>query len=108
VSTWYTYDEAKGDWPDLPTGKEGADLLVAARIQCEAFAPAPEPGSRSIPETYRMAHLMQAKAIRQAQTTGGSSTSGDLEAGGQTVRVFPMDWQVKQLLRPTRGLPVVG
>lgn len=108
MANWYTRSDAANDWAELPAGQRGDDLLAAARIQCEAFAPDLPAGTRSIPETWRMAHLMQAKAIWQAQQTGNANPSGDFESSGQTVRVYPMDWNVKSLLRPALGAPLIG
>lgn len=78
-------------------------LLAAARTQCEAFAPKlgwDEP----VPAHYLMAQAMQARALWRAQKVGsGDQIGGD----GMTVTVFPMDWTVKALLRPKKGVPTV-
>lgn len=107
MATWHTTDSAKLQWRDAPGTTDLAELLVAARHQCEAFAPVVKPDPEVVPEEYRIAHLMQARAIWQAQNTA-TSDAGDYEVGGQTVRVYPMDWQVKQLLRPASGVPGLG
>jgi hypothetical protein len=109
VTTWHTPATARTEWADAPKTDEAlASLLTAARHQCEAFAPATKTvDPAAIPEEYRIAHLMQARAIWQAQNTA-TNPAGDFEAGGQTVRVYPMDWQVKSLLRPALGVPGIG
>jgi hypothetical protein len=109
VATWHTPGTARTEWSDAPKDDtQLAGLLTAARHQCEAFAPiAKTADPTAIPEEFRIAHLMQARAIWQAQNTA-TNPAGDFEAGGQTVRVYPMDWQVKSLLRPAVGVPGIG
>jgi hypothetical protein len=109
VATWHTLSTARAEWSDAPkTDSTLTSLLIAARHQCEAFAPAAKiVDATAIPEEFRMAHLMQARAIWQAQNTA-TNPAGEFEAGGQTVRVYPMDWNVKSLLRPAVGVPGIG
>jgi hypothetical protein len=47
---------------------------------------------------------MQARAIWNATKTGPADSLG---ADGLTVTVFPLDWNIKALLRPKRGCPVI-
>ena len=90
-------------WPNLddevlPKGALSS-LLASARIQCEAYAPA-MPGGADVPDNYRHAQVLQARALYRSGTAGsGDNMGGD----GLTVTVFPMDWTVKRLLRPQRG-----
>lgn len=104
VTTWLTPDMIPSRWPDAPTGDELEDLIITAQQQCEIFAPA-LPDGAPVPARYRMAQLMQARAINTAKQTGAGDTLGP---EGQTVRVYPMDWQVKALLRPTTAVPAIG
>lgn len=79
-----------------------AAYLAAAAESCEAFAPN-LPAGTAFPASWATAQILQARAIARAGRTG----AGDQEGGfGETVTVFPMDWQVKQLLRPI-GVPKV-
>jgi len=104
MTTWHNSGTAKNQWADAPTDPELTELLDLARVQCEAFAPTlPDP--EVIPIGYRLAQLAQARAIFTARQTGAGDTLGP---EGQTVRVYPMDWQVKSYLRPTTGLPAIG
>jgi len=86
---------------------EDGDLdfpLEVARIQCERFAPALAAGE-PIPDNYVAAQVMQTRAL----VRGGVVGSGDQAGGyGDVVTVFPMDWNVKNLLRPKRGKPHFG
>lgn len=95
-------------WPGVGDGLEADDLLIfvfeVARIQCERFAPALPEGA-VVPENYVAAQVMQARALVRAGITGSGDQSGGY---GETVAVFPMDWTVKNLLRPRRGRPYFG
>lgn len=106
---WYTKrgDELRAIWPGVDDLEDDAlaVVLAAARAQCEAFAPALGEGV-PVPQRYRLAQAMQARALARA---GVASTDGSTLGGyeGEPVTVFPMDWQVKALLRPYKGKPEV-
>lgn len=123
-SGWLTPEETiEGPyWPqcDLELD-ELAMLLTSARIQCEEYAPdvAYAAGVRgatvvlvddvvtvtAVPESWRQAQALQARALWRS----GAAGSGDQIGGdGLSVTVWPLDWNVKRLLRPQRGLPVLG
>ena len=93
-------------WPGAEDYEDG-DLdfpFEVARIQCTRFAPALAEGS-AVPDNYVAAQVMQARALARAGIVG----SGDQAGGyGDVVTVFPMDWNVKNLLRPKRGKPYFG
>ena len=93
-------DEVRAYWRNVDDAQPESlgNLLAAAREACEAFAPAGrlvEP----IPESFRKAQALQAKALLRSELAGGNDGIG---LDGLTVTVFPMDWTVKQLLRPRR------
>lgn len=110
-------------WPQCDLDVHELDaLLTSARIQCEEYAPAVKHAaqvrdatgldadaggvvtSALVPETWRQAQALQARALwRSSQAGGNDQIGGD----GLTVTVFPLDWNVKRLLRPQRGLPVL-
>ena len=73
--------------------------LYNARIQCEEFAPALADGA-PVPENYVAAQVLQARALVRAGIVGDGDHNG---IAGEGVVVFPMDWTVKNLLRPARG-----
>lgn len=58
-----------------------------------------------IPDGYPMAQLLQAKNI---WNSGKATPSGDFDGGQYSLSTFPLDWQVRQLIRPKRGRPVIG
>lgn len=109
---WFTLaDRDRSDsglvdtWPGcLDLADEALDLyLQAARTQCEAFAPPLE--GQEVPAGYRLAQALQARALARAGVVGSGDSDG---FGDQVVTLFPMDWTVKNLLRPKSGRPLVG
>lgn len=78
-------------------------VLDAARQQCETYAPT-LPAGTGLPARYILAQALQAKSL----VTAGFTAAGD-QAGGydQGVTVYPMDWTVRNLLRPRQGRPTV-
>jgi hypothetical protein len=95
---WQTIESARLVWRDAPSEDEYLfRLLETARIQCEAFAPDYEV---PVPPNYRQAQLLQARAL---WASGNVSQNDSLGGEGMSVSVFPMDWTVKNLLRPKHG-----
>lgn len=78
--------------------------LWCAQVQCSEFAPALADGS-AVPEHYVAGQVLQTRALVRAGYVGDNDRVGLDEQG---VVVFPMDWTVKALLRPKRGLPYFG
>ena len=60
----------------------------------------------AVPLTYRMAQITQAKNVYNGSLVDAGT--GDIGNDTFTIRPFPLDWQVKQMVRPRRGTPVVG
>lgn len=103
---WYTIDAAHTDWSGAPEDDARLfDLLDAARAQVLAYAPALEAGTPP-PATYRQAQLMQARNIWNAGITDPSSST---YGGGEfSIPIYPLDWSVRQMLRPRTGTPRIG
>jgi hypothetical protein len=96
-------DLIDGLWKDAPLDPTVlAALLGSAQVQCETFAPALADDAE-VPDNYRLAVILQARALSTSTVAGGSDQMGS----DFPVRVFPMDWTVKALLRPTPGVPGV-
>lgn len=98
-----TADVIGGDWRDAAQ-LDIEDLtlyLTAAYEQCVAYLPDPElvPYPATIPESWKLAQTMQARALFRSVKSGDNNGIG---ADGYTITVFPMDWTVKNLLRPKR------
>lgn len=109
-SEWHTLDSARAEWADAEHLSDAMlyQLLADVREQVLDFAPAlidAEGDPLPVPDRYRRGQLAQARNTLNAQ--GVDPASG--EDGNDTfaIRPFPLDWQVKQILRPKRGIPVV-
>lgn len=104
---WYTIDDAREDWRDAPAADARLwQLLTLARQQVIAEAPA-LPEDATVPANCRAGQLMQARNLYNAGLTDPQTGAiGDDDTF--QLRVFPVDWMVKQVLRPKRAIPVVG
>lgn len=105
---WHTIDTARDEWT---VGEATVDdrrlwqLLELAREQVTAFAPALAEDA-AIPSSYRAGQLMQAQNLYNAGAVDpATGSTGDDQFA---LRPYPLDWMVKQVLRPARGVPVVG
>lgn len=101
---WVTTEEVRARYgDDVPLDVATLEsLLQAAYELCSAYAPAVVPSP--IPERYLLAQMEQAKSMWEASRKSGD----ELGPEGFAIRIFPMDWSVKNLLRPKRGLGSVG
>jgi len=101
ASGWMQLDDARQDWSDAPVSDVRLyGLLEAARLAVLTYAPVSDRPAAAIPQSWREAQLMQAKAIDQLTRDGMGERVGP---EGFAVRVYPLDWNVKQLLRPDNG-----
>lgn len=102
-AAWHTIDSARREWDGAPQDDARLySLLETARTQCLAYAPA----TTTIPPHYRAAQVLQARNIWNASRIDPGASQ--MNADGYTVPVFPLDWTVRQLLRPIQGRPVVA
>lgn len=122
---WLTPAEASESpyWPQNDLLEvELNSLLTSARVQCEEYAPAVRyaegvAGAQVttadadgvvtdavVPENWRQAQALQARALWRSSIAGGNDQIG---AEGLTVTVFPLDWVVRRLLRPQKGVPTL-
>lgn len=102
---WHTIASAHAEW----SGSAGLDdarlytLLRIARAECLAYRP--DAATALEPVQYREAQLVHARnrnaAARIDPATGDTGT--DTFGAGP----FPLDWTVKQILRPSTRIPVV-
>jgi hypothetical protein len=101
---WHDADSAREEWLDAPFEDPQLEaLLDVARVQCLTYAPG-EFTASFVPPRYRMAQLLQARNLWNASK---QDPGGEMGGEGFAVRVFPMDWTVKNLLRPKSGVPVM-
>jgi hypothetical protein len=112
MATWLTPDEVADWWRDAPADPELLDLYLSSTVQqilaygpahiAEAIAADPE----AVPDSYRLAELVQVRNIWNAVKSDPASQGiGD---EGFVFRPFPMDWTVKQIIRPARAKPTVA
>lgn len=124
MATWHDETSARDQWPDAPVDEDDGDtqlieLLEVAKSAVLAYAPALDPealvlvdgiyveaGDEYVPESYRVAQLMQARNIWNSSKA--SPDSGTFDGGSYGLSSFPLDWQVRQILRPKRGRPVIA
>lgn len=103
VVGWVETDDISDFWPEAEDLTEAAltSYLLSAWEQCVAFLPPVDlvPYPNPIPERFKQAQISQARARHRSYVTG----SGDQMGGeGLTVTVFPMSWEIKNLLRPSK------
>jgi hypothetical protein len=101
---WHTLESIREQWIDAPEEDDQLQtLLDVAAAQCLAYGPELEEG-QAIPTSYQLAQLMQTQNLWNS-----SKQDNDGEIGGEGFgsRVFPMDWAVKNILRPKLGVPVM-
>lgn len=101
---WHTLDSARIEWADAEalTDIQLFQVLELGRQQVVEYAPN-LPEDAVVPLNYRHAQLMQARNLLNAGRAEGGEQGEDF-----VLRPFPLDWMVKQVLRPKRGVPVVG
>lgn len=99
ATTFYTADEARQAWTGLgvPDDAQMVELLDVSKAECLAYAPVVD--EADIPDGHRWAHLQHAKNIWNAQNVNPSGTIGD-EQTGFALTPYPLDWAIKQRLRP--------
>jgi len=80
------------------------DCLEAAQTAVVEFAPVLAEGA-PVPVDYAIAHVYHAREVRAAAARGDGDAVG---MGDFVIRPRPLTTAVKQLLRPTRGVPAIG
>lgn len=103
---WHNLDSIRAEWPDAEAIPDWSlfALLEVARDQCVAFAPALADDA-PVPTRYREAQRIQARNVWNAARVAPDGTVGQDDF---IIRPFPLDWHVKAILRPKRGIPVIG
>jgi hypothetical protein len=102
---WLKMDEARSLWADAPVNDVYLfQLLDSAKTQCATYAPTL--GLTDIvPNNYKQAQLMQVRAVYMSFISNQNDSVG---VDGYQVRTFPLDWNIKALLRPKSGRPVMS
>jgi hypothetical protein len=103
--TWATLEDVRARWADAPLDDELlAEMMLAAHEQLLEYAPTLLEGD-PIPQRYIEAEALQTRALGQAQDRDGDVIGFN---DGFAVRVRPLGAEVRALLRPRRGTPVIG
>ncbi|ARU50154.1 hypothetical protein CBR64_00105 [Cellulosimicrobium cellulans] len=109
VVGWVDVDTVlEEEWTSSLTEDELRENLEVAYEQCIDFGPLLANGRRwttahtgPTPARFAKAQKLQARALARSTYTGSNNETG---LDGMTVTVFPMDWTVKNLLRPRRAM----
>lgn len=110
MANWHDIDSARDEWIDAPMNDDVLTALLAvSKQQVIAYAPRlpvvdPPVDPEVIPENYRYGQLEQAKNLYNAGRVDASGGDGD---GSFVARPHPLDWIIKQILRPRRAVPRV-
>ena len=97
---WVDPASVHDQWPDAVTMDDQmlAELLLVAWEQCAAYAPTLADDAEP-PASYRMAQVLQARALWQMHRQGpGDQFSPE----GYSIAIYPLDARIRQLLRPKR------
>ena len=113
MAGWVTIEEARDRWRDAAAIDDEylQELLDLAQLQVLEFGPqvtadaiAADP--TTVPNNYRMAQLTQTRNVWNAVKT--DPAAGGFGDEGFVIRPFPLDWTVKNMIRPKRAKPVVA
>jgi hypothetical protein len=104
-SEWHTLDTLREEWVDAEHIGDATlwELLSVARGDVLEFAPALADGD-PIPDRFRVAQRMHTRNLWNAARVAPDGATGE---GDFVFRPHPLDWHVKALLRPRRGIPTV-
>ena len=101
IDGWLDLEQARSQWPDAPLDDVLLyQILESAREQCEDYAPALAVDALP-PLNYLQAQLMQSRALHQSVIANKNDNVG---IEGFAVRVFPLDFTIRALLRPKKAI----
>lgn len=96
---WLTLEQARNLWADAPLDDVLLyQILETAKAQCIAYAPT---FTGTVPLQYVQAQGLQARAIYQSVIANQQDNVG---VDGFQVRVFPLDFTIRAMLRPKRAV----
>jgi hypothetical protein len=100
-ASWLSLEQARGQWADAPLDDVFLyQILDSAKNQCIEYAPALA-ANAVIPLNYLQAQVMQARALYQSVIANQNDQVG---IEGFAVRVFPLDFTIRALLRPKKAI----
>lgn len=101
IDGWLSLEQARAQWADAPLEDLFLfQLLDTAKEQCVAYAPVLPLGA-VVPARYVQAQLTQARALYQSTIANQNDNVG---IEGFAVRVFPLDFTIRAMLRPKRAI----
>lgn len=107
---WYgsaDFDAVRALWRDAPTSDVALGMILSAAADaCYEFLPAGDTAVTIAIDSARWAQLQQARNTWNASRANPSN--GSIGAEDYALTVHPLDWSIKQLLRPRSPIPVVG
>lgn len=103
---WATLAYAREQWVAADSIDDSMlwEVLEVARLDVIAYAPKLADGARP-PLNYLRGQLMHARDLWNAAS---ANPSGGFGEDGFAVVPRPLDWMVKQVLRPKRGIPAIA
>lgn len=100
-ASWLSLEQARAQWADAPLDDIFLyQILDSAKVQCIEYAPALA-ANAVIPLNYLQAQVMQARALYQSVIANQNDNVG---IEGFAVRVFPLDFTIRALLRPKKAI----
>lgn len=103
---WVSLENARSEWADAPLDDDLLYVLLrVARTEVIQFAPALTE-TDPIPMNFRQAQLMH--AVNRWNARAVDPAGGGIGGEGFVLRPFPLDWAVKQVLRPKNPAPWVA
>lgn len=105
---WASLSYAREQWVAAESIDDSMlwEVLEVARADVIAFAKALPEGTRP-PLNYLRGQLMHARDLWNAASASPSGGFGE-DGAGFAVVPRPLDWMVKQVLRPKRGIPAIA
>lgn len=101
IDGWLSLEQARAQWADAPLEDLFLfQLLDTAKAQCIEYAPALPLGA-VVPARYVQAQLTQARALYQSTIANQNDNVG---IEGFAVRVFPLDFTIRAMLRPKKAI----
>lgn len=112
MAKWHTPASIRAEWADAPKDEATLqNLLDTAQDECILWANSstyhsdPLDPDIEIPAGWREAHKLQTRAIWNFMQSNQQEDAAALLVGVGGVRVYPMDRNVKQRLRPDSPAP---
>jgi len=116
MAVWHDIESARDNWPGAPLDDDVlTEALTVAKGEVIRYAPDlsdPEAWpdgtvGTGIPDAWRWAQVQHARNIWNASNVNPAGGYG-VEGGTFTLTAFPLDWAIKQRLRPRTALGRLG